>query len=183
MCSTCQLPASHGPPQVVARAHLLDQLALPLVLHLDARSLAGLPGDVGAAGELVRPLAVLPHEDDPGASAAYVLDDRLRAAVTGGERLDAGDQAARGDGRLHRQRRIGTICHALQRKQTYAHTPGYRASFVILITDRVAGRRQCTFRLIRIVAAKFRGKMGQVPGACESATVGPAITASRGRKG
>src|SRR5690349_14477307 len=105
------MPPTHGPPQVVARAHLLDQFPLPFVVDLHAGALTRTPGDVGAAGELVAPLAVLPHKDDPGPAAAYVLDDRLGATMVGGERLDTGDQVTRRRLRFHRQGRIGTICH------------------------------------------------------------------------
>src|SRR5262249_55683883 len=131
--STSELAAPHGPPQIVTRAHLVDQLPLPFALHLNASGLARTAGDVGTAGELVLRDAVLPHEDDPRAAPTGVLDDRLRPAVVSHKRLDASDQP--GAFRCSRHRRIGTICHAKQRRQAGASTPAYRPRNVMLITD------------------------------------------------
>src|SRR5215813_5583794 len=87
----CEDASAHRAPQVVARAHLLDEFALPLVVHLDASRRACLPRDIGTVGEVIDPLAVLPHEDDSCASPADVLNDRTSPAVHRGERLYAGD--------------------------------------------------------------------------------------------
>src|SRR5262249_39545278 len=100
----------HGPPQVVAWAHLLDQLALPRVLNVNACLGARAAGDVGALRELVAPDAVLTDEHDSGTAPADILDDCLRTAVVTGQRLDAVDQPA-GHGAVQGHGRIGTICH------------------------------------------------------------------------
>src|SRR5205814_6330759 len=87
-----------------------------------------------------------PPETDPCTPTTHVLDDCLCAAVTGGERLDVGDQAARGGRRLHRQCRIGTICHVEQRRQTAPAVSGTPRENVMLITDIRAARGQCDKR-------------------------------------
>src|SRR4051812_13893575 len=116
-------PAGHRAPEVVAGAHLLHEFALPLVLHFDAGLVASLTGDVGVVGELVGPLAVVADEDDAGTTLADVLDDRLGAAMAGGEILDSRGQC-----------RIGTLSHDGQPKTIRAGSKHRQCHFVMPIT-------------------------------------------------
>src|SRR5258705_5829024 len=86
---TRQTAAPHGAPQVVTRAHQVDELPLPFVLDRYTGALAGLSRDVGARRRQVRPLTVLPHEDDARAAPADVLNDRRGASVPCRERLQS----------------------------------------------------------------------------------------------
>src|SRR6185369_6326585 len=77
--------AAHRAPQVVARPHLLEQLALPRISDRDARLRAAVTRDVRALGELVAPDAALSDEHDASTATTDVLDNCLGAAVVGRE--------------------------------------------------------------------------------------------------